>query len=382
MESVLQGSTASPNKGGCGAQISDTSHGASSTVADTRRQVVKQADERASSVLIRLISFSQSHRITKPVSKENRPRRRRKALMPSRKLSISSSLTTTGVIGVTSWLLLLLLLLLSGENQVESFSTIPTSFSRTPESSSILSSSCSIAKPKQVTNGWNAFCPPFWPTATKKPTDVTITWNRTADDDNDDAWLLAENAANRMLHQLDPNVRPNSETIQALSTYLFEFSNFCLGQFSSRPRYHFKARILATRGPSGTKCPQWHMDHVPVRWVQALVGPGCEVVRTAPETTTTTTEAADGIHWEVMNALDLPSDVSMQDRNRALVDETVAQIYSVKEQEVALLAGTRWNEFCKEEKKDHHPIKPAVHRSPKIPMWQSRLLLTQDVIFD
>eukprot|EP00980_Cylindrotheca_fusiformis_P029414 scaffold23471_cov141-Cylindrotheca_fusiformis.AAC.11 len=184
-------------------------------------------------------------------------------------------------------------LLLSGENIAASFSMIPSTNTRSPGSSSVLSPSFSISKPKVVVNGWDVFCPP--PNdPPQEPTDVFITWNRTNDDDDDDAWLSAEKAAKRLLHQLDPKLPPSRDKTHALSTYLLEYSNFCLAQFSEPPK-HFKARIVATRGRIGTKCPQWHRDHVPVRWIQALVGPGCQVVL----------PGSDGIHWEVMNALSL-----------------------------------------------------------------------------
>ncbi|KAL3756143.1 hypothetical protein ACHAWU_005647 [Discostella pseudostelligera] len=39
------------------------------------------------------------------------------------------------------------------------------------------------------------------------------------------------------------------------------------------------ARIVSTIGKSGTKCPRWHADHVPVRLVMSLRGPGCEYVQ-------------------------------------------------------------------------------------------------------
>eukprot|EP00592_Proboscia_alata_P024121 CAMPEP_0194449992 /NCGR_PEP_ID=MMETSP0176-20130528/130465_1 /TAXON_ID=216777 /ORGANISM="Proboscia alata, Strain PI-D3" /LENGTH=378 /DNA_ID=CAMNT_0039277205 /DNA_START=142 /DNA_END=1278 /DNA_ORIENTATION=- len=34
------------------------------------------------------------------------------------------------------------------------------------------------------------------------------------------------------------------------------------------------ARIVASRGSRGTKCPRWHVDHVPLRLICALKGPG------------------------------------------------------------------------------------------------------------
>merc|ERR1712071_719109 len=33
--------------------------------------------------------------------------------------------------------------------------------------------------------------------------------------------------------------------------------------------------MVSSLGPIGTKCPRWHIDHVPIRLVMSLVGPGC-----------------------------------------------------------------------------------------------------------
>ncbi|KAL7470497.1 hypothetical protein ACHAXS_010757 [Conticribra weissflogii] len=43
-------------------------------------------------------------------------------------------------------------------------------------------------------------------------------------------------------------------------------------------RSECQARIVSTIGPIGTKCPRWHADHVPVRLVMSIIGPGCEFV--------------------------------------------------------------------------------------------------------
>lgn len=60
------------------------------------------------------------------------------------------------------------------------------------------------------------------------------------------------------------------------------------------PSYsQFKARIVSTRGTSGTKCPRYHVDHVPMRWVQSLVRPGCDYV-----------VGSDGICWEAINGME------------------------------------------------------------------------------
>ena len=148
------------------------------------------------------------------------------------------------------------------------------------------------------------------------------------------------------------------------------------------PNTTFKARIVATRGAGGTKCPQWHIDHVPLRWIESLVGRGCEVVLNSG---TDDSSSQDGINWSAINGLD-NDDVAdvVEDRNKKLVDSKIADIYCAQQGEVMLLVGNRWDEFAKvksESKDNARSTHPAVHKSPSpIPFWEGRVLLTQDVV--
>jgi hypothetical protein len=261
--------------------------------------------------------------------------------------------------------LLLLLSIVVLPSRVLSLSMNPVT-SRKNSKSSVGSgdslSSYNIHTPTAVASDWHKFCPSIWP-STKKTIDVTVTWTRSDS-------FAPDQAARAMLHQMDPLLPPSqiSALADVLSSYLLDFSDFCQENFETCPK--FKARIVATRGSSGTRCPQWHIDHVPVRWIQALAGPGCELVMNQ-----------DGVNWNAVNSLDATFD-SVEARNQFLVDPEVTNIYSAKEQEVALLVGNRWNECCKEGF-EKQKLNPVVHRSPtSIPMWQGRLLLTQDVIID
>lgn len=197
-----------------------------------------------------------------------------------------------------------------------------------------------------------------------------------------------EKVAAELARSLDPSWSYDPLALESLIKSLNEFRDFCTDNlyptsdavtrkesFGSHG-YTFKARIVATRGSSGTKCPQWHVDHVPVRWIQSLVGPGCEVVAGNMQ---------QGINWDLVNGLDEEDededeimDGPVIDRNRALVSEDVAEIYAGQEQEALLLKGNRWSDFAK----DPTPIQPVVHKSPTIPWGRERVLLTQDLILD
>ena len=218
---------------------------------------------------------------------------------------------------------------------------------------------------KTTSKLWNEFCP-IWPTA-EKSFDVTITWTRTIVDS-------VKNAAGLMIRRMGPSPQNEQQLIEALSQFLTDFSDFCNDNIAlssgGGKQHYYKARIVSSRGKSATKCPQWHIDHVPVRWIQALKGPGCEFVK-----------GRNGINWSAVNGLDDDAlRIGVEHQNNLLVDSKVANIYSTREQEVALLVGNKWNDVAKD---SDTILDPVVHRSPlNIQPWQNRLLLTQDIVLE
>jgi hypothetical protein len=116
----------------------------------------------------------------------------------------------------------------------------------------------------------------------------------------------------------------------------------------------FKARVVATRGSQGTKCPRWHYDHVPLRHIQALVGPGCDYV-----------VSEDGVDRLFLNEAD---ECETDLINKDMVDISVADVRQGREGEAIILRGVEGSE------------RPAVHKSPELPWWQGRLLLTVDIL--
>jgi hypothetical protein len=235
-------------------------------------------------------------------------------------------------------------------------------------------STTTTADKANIISPWNELCPSIW-RPKEASLDVTITW--TVEDS-------PKRVAQELIHRCASPSLSSAKTsvmVDSLTESLETFGAFCREELTDCNNSNkFKARIVATRGPSGAKCPQWHVDHVPIRWIQSLIGPGCEFV-TNPDT---------GIDWSVVNGLlneeDDDEDVvyaSVEDRNRALVDTKSANIYSAQEQEAILLVGNRWNEFAKTKTTTPLSLKPVVHKSPSdIPMWQGRVLLTQDVLVD
>ena len=96
------------------------------------------------------------------------------------------------------------------------------------------------------------------------------------------------------------------------------------------------------------------MDHVVVRHIQALVGPGCDYL---------VSEA--GVDRSVVNHAD---EIETAQINQKLVNPILADICHGSEGGAIILRGMEAG--CR---------KAAVHKSPEIPWWQGRVLLTLDI---
>lgn len=226
---------------------------------------------------------------------------------------------------------------------------------KTPGIGVSLTPSYDIRKTKKV-SGWDLCLPSALSqklTGGEDKTRINIRWK-------DNTPTAAIDTAKDVIQQLNANLPIETETIlvDALGSYLKEFSDFC--QENLVGCKEFTVKIVASCGSSGTHCPKWHMDYVPVRWIQSLVGPGCDFLT-----------SYEGVHWNQVN-------------NRLVddIDKDIATVYSVSEQEAVLLVGHRWSEFhrTRKKKEEMQSFNPVIHRSPSnIPLLQHRLLLTQDV---
>jgi Protein of unknown function (DUF1826) len=219
----------------------------------------------------------------------------------------------------------------------------------------------------------------------------------------DDPQLVASEVMRDCLHFEGRHQHSSNDTMERyLSTSLAEslqaYREFCcthlLSFLLNHRRIRFKCRLVATLGPSGAKCPQYHVDHVPVRWIQTFVGPGVELVM-----------GNKGVRWDVLlerdhelshnnnYAVDKPDNSTTieevvswtpRERNLQLVDSTVANVFCAKEGESVLMLGNQWNELRdvleSQEGIKTAKVEPVVHKSPEISTFQPRVLLTQDVI--
>jgi hypothetical protein len=175
---------------------------------------------------------------------------------------------------------------------------------------------------------------------------------------------LPETVADRFLEKISSandffKYRPQLR--QQLAESIETFTTFCSDRV--RDADEFSGRIVSTRGPGGAKCPVWHLDHVPVRWIQTFYGPGVMYVD------------GDHVAWEKVNALD--DTMSARERNRLLVNED-AKVNQVPEGGAVVLLGKQFNRHSKDPTVS---MAPSVHKSPEIVNpWQGRVLMTMDVV--
>jgi hypothetical protein len=194
----------------------------------------------------------------------------------------------------------------------------------------------------------------------------------------------------------DANVHHDKEVIASLAPSLTEslisYRDFCTTHLLRR-RYDgqqlknikFKCRLVASVGPSGAKCPQFHIDHVTVRWIQTFVGPGVVLV-----------DGEAGIRWDAFlgesdggddDDEDDAISWNVKDRNQRLVNSDEAVLYCAKQGEAVLMLGNQWNDTSLSKPAQDNDgsspvIMPVVHKSPEVSKSQPRVLLTQDIILD
>lgn len=182
-------------------------------------------------------------------------------------------------------------------------------------------------------NIWNTLVP-LW----GKGCDVKVEWSDPRD------------GARKLIEGCFPSTV--AERLCLCDSLTDEFSRFQqLAQEVDPSASVFSVRLVATRGADGTKCPRWHYDHVPVRWIQALVGPGCEFV---------TTEK--GVRRELLNQLETDAD-----RNSEMVNPDIANIQRGLTGEAVVLRGLLSTD------------QPSVHKSPKLEPFMGRVLMTIDI---
>ncbi|KAL3904338.1 MAG: hypothetical protein SGARI_004968, partial [Bacillariaceae sp.] len=59
-----------------------------------------------------------------------------------------------------------------------------------------------------------------------------------------------------------------------LARTIHAFSTFCTRHFASHSIKGYKIKLAVMHGSSATRCPAYHVDHVPVRCIKTMLGPG------------------------------------------------------------------------------------------------------------
>ena len=155
------------------------------------------------------------------------------------------------------------------------------------------------------------------------------------------------------------------------------FSNFCRKEFHPDDIEGYKIKLTAMHGNCATRCPSWHVDNVPCRWIQTLLGPGCNYI--------------DHVKYRgnpylkrIVNgnkAVEKSAGNNFHDWKERLVEQSGMESEVALTGHVRILLGHRWSEFSVSAK-DNDEYRPGVlHRSPlNVPRKQGRVLLTLDVV--
>lgn len=222
-------------------------------------------------------------------------------------------------------------------------------------------------------NVWQNVCPGIFEDSLG--IDVRLQW------DKDEGTLpststVAERVASNMVTHIGERVPISKSQITKATSSLaksFEtFASFCNLHLERKKVLGYSARVVATRGSPSTKCPVWHRDYVPVRWIQSLVGPGCQWVHISN----------NDDDWSAMNAQDdaaEPMAASVEEMNHQRVDPRIP-VHQAAPGEPVILVGRAWSRYCRRDS-PLFGLQPVVHKSPDgFKPWQGRILLTIDVI--
>ena len=168
-----------------------------------------------------------------------------------------------------------------------------------------------------------------------------------------------------------------------LRSSIHSFVRFCQKHLKSSLIVGYKLKLAAYCGPeAGSRCPSWHQDNVPVRWIQSYSGKGCMYVDPL---------SPEAMHNPFLDRIVNPcKEREVRDGNNRsdwkeqLIKKSGAKPHQVQTGDVVILVGKRWNEVVavgdkNDSKGDHREA--VIHKSPhNIKRHEQRVLLTMDVI--
>jgi len=223
----------------------------------------------------------------------------------------------------------------------------------------------SITRPvalRSPSRQWGQLTPNLW----QRGVDVRLTWVPSKTSSEEVAFKLLE-----MTEEQGGNISEKLELEKDLTSWINSFTKYCTNSLVPSHWDALTLRIVSSRGPLSTKCPRWHLDQVPFRWIHSLVGPGCQWV--------------DPISSEVLlNSLlsktqdeEVFEDESAEQANTRRVNPITTQIKQANPGEAVVLVGKGWKDDATEKTE----LAPVIHKSPDgIKPWQGRVLLTMDIV--
>ena len=163
-----------------------------------------------------------------------------------------------------------------------------------------------------------------------------------------------------------------------------------------------QARIVSSIGEKGIKCPRWHADHVPVRLVMALRGPGCEYIPhelevglrhrgSSNNSNSSSSNKERLVDRHALNNIDeddtrIANDIIVPPNSDIDIEEAIIH---AGEGDAVLLMGRAWEDGDITSLEDgsftdsissNNVVLAAVHRSPMLAPGEERILLTVDLV--
>lgn len=190
---------------------------------------------------------------------------------------------------------------------------------------------------------------------------------------------------------LPEEIMSETEAINHLTDVLSYFQS-AAAAYSGSHNVKCVARAVSSVGPVGTKCPRWHADHIPVRLIMSILGPGCEYI---PETFREDNSGPRIVNRQALNNLDEDDTMKANDiivPPQALLDAESkfgkGVIKHAKEGEAVLLMGRGWEDGAMQQYESENTVishesatvLAAVHRSPALSPDEERILLTVDLV--
>ncbi|GAX20202.1 hypothetical protein FisN_12Hh047 [Fistulifera solaris] len=217
-------------------------------------------------------------------------------------------------------------------------------------------------------NVWDILVPAMW--ENERYLDVTVHWAL-----DEGCYLAAEKCVAAIKEQLPIHKHrawvPRKDAVKKnIASSMQSFVTYCSEHLYQAPPQGFKARLVCGRGISSAKCPRWHVDQVPVRYIQALVGPGCQYLDCQGPLMklNETTEEDD----DQPNNAEEDTSSSLHDYVERLVQRHPEYVQQTREGEAVILVGNEWAD---------RTAHPCIHKSPSGLMpWNGRILFTIDVV--